>query len=141
MPQQQQQQHTRDSKQQIITQMLTPSLTTINDTQHCQIENKTFPLISVGPSHQSTFCGSTGRPRTGDQDSANEEYKKSGRDPKRASHTPRTRNIGIRNTNTIQIRREEVTNKRRVATRMESRRGSGEKEANTQSIPKSKAEG
>ena len=53
---------------------------------------------------------------------------------------PRNTNRGIRNPNTVEIRREKRSNKRRVARRQQRMEGEGDTTTETQRIPKAKAQ-
>ena len=87
--------------------------------------------------------GCTGQPRSFPQNTEiNSNIKKTCGDQKQPTLTPITRNTkrGIRNPNTIEIRREKRTNKRRVARRQNRAQGGKDNTTYDDEIPKAKAQ-
>ena len=119
---QQQQQHTH-------TKTHTETQGNISNNQtHNNNNNKNMEPYSQFPSR-----GSTGQPRSFEQFSGKENSRKTCGDQKQPTQPPRERNTnrGLRNANTIEIRREKRTNKRRVARRKNRKKEGGGKTLRT----------
>ena len=113
--QQQQQQHTHTETQDTINNKYTYNN---NDNNEDKI---------MEPHPQLPSRGSTGQPRSCQQFFDKGNMEKTCGDQKQPTQPPRKRNTnrGIRNPNTIEIRREKRTNKRRVARREKRQEGWG----------------
>ena len=106
----------------------------INNSNH---ENESGEPYLMLPSR-----GSTGQPRSCQQYFAKETFKKTCGDQNQPTQPPRVRNTnrGLRNPNTIEIRREKRSNKRRVARRQNRMQGGEDTPTSTEGIPQAKAQ-
>jgi hypothetical protein len=119
---QQQQQQQQQTQQQ--PQEQADSNTNNQNNNNTQI---IIPKESKEPNISLPSSGSTGQPRSFQQTFDKEALKETCGDQNKPTQPPKPRNTnrGIRNPNTVEIRREKRTNKRRVARRQNRKEGGG----------------
>jgi hypothetical protein len=106
--------------------------------------NERITQIESGEPYTSVPSrGSTGQPRSFIQNTREISFhKKTCGDQNQPTLTPKPRNTnrGIRNPNTVEIRREKRSNKRRIARRKKRMEGGEDNAIETQRIPQAKAQ-